>query len=201
MRARSKHVCVAVAVTVAMAGNYLNAPPMRACASVHTRIDPRCVRAALALAAGEYVDDTEDLINIQLDFSRNKLIRFEIMLTTGTFAFAFFNMVAGAWLAGWLAGCAACRCACACAGCRAVPRCAALRCAAPRRAALRRAVPCCMTCWAVKPLTDPGTTPSSIPNRLSGMLGENLVLPEAITQVRACVWGWGRGGACAVGGC
>jgi len=26
---------------------------------------------------GEYIDDTEDLINIQLDYARNKLIRFE----------------------------------------------------------------------------------------------------------------------------
>jgi hypothetical protein len=96
---------------------------------------------------GEYIDDTEDLINIQLDYSRNKvidwlvgwftarlgwtarlakailfwghltsplptssllsvthssllfpspqLIRFEIMLTTGSFAIAMFNAVAG----------------------------------------------------------------------------------------------------------
>jgi len=44
---------------------------------------------------GEYIDDTEDLINIQLDYSRNKLIRFEILLTTGTFVLAFFSAVAG----------------------------------------------------------------------------------------------------------
>lgn len=50
-----------------------------------------------SLCAGEYIDDTEDLINIQLDYSRNKLIRFELLLTTGTFALTFFNMV-GAWL-------------------------------------------------------------------------------------------------------
>ncbi|GFR39805.1 hypothetical protein Agub_g295 [Astrephomene gubernaculifera] len=47
------------------------------------------------MSIGEYIDDTEDLINIQLDFSRNKLIRFEILLTTGTFALAFFNIVTG----------------------------------------------------------------------------------------------------------
>jgi hypothetical protein len=47
------------------------------------------------VTAGEYIDDTEDLINIQLDYSRNKLIRFEIMLTTGTFSLAMFSAVAG----------------------------------------------------------------------------------------------------------
>jgi hypothetical protein len=44
---------------------------------------------------GEYIDDTEDLINIQLDASRNALIRFDILLTTGTFALALFSAVAG----------------------------------------------------------------------------------------------------------
>ncbi|EFJ43506.1 hypothetical protein VOLCADRAFT_96274 [Volvox carteri f. nagariensis] len=47
------------------------------------------------MSIGEYIDDTEDLINIQLDFSRNKLIRFDILLTAGTFALAFFNIVTG----------------------------------------------------------------------------------------------------------
>lgn len=46
--------------------------------------------------AGEYIDDTEDFINIELDFKRNRLIRIEILITTATFAIAFFNMVAGA---------------------------------------------------------------------------------------------------------
>lgn len=45
--------------------------------------------------AGEYIDDTEDLVNIQLDYARNKLIRFEVVLTTGTFALAFMSCVAG----------------------------------------------------------------------------------------------------------
>ncbi|KAG1680764.1 hypothetical protein FOA52_008097 [Chlamydomonas sp. UWO 241] len=44
---------------------------------------------------GEYIDDTEDMTNIQLDYSRNKLIRFEIVLTTGTFALAMFSAIAG----------------------------------------------------------------------------------------------------------
>ncbi|PNH10641.1 Magnesium transporter MRS2-8 [Tetrabaena socialis] len=43
----------------------------------------------------EYIEDTEDLVNIQLDFSRNKLIRFDILITTGTFALAFFNIMTG----------------------------------------------------------------------------------------------------------
>lgn len=45
--------------------------------------------------AGEYIDDTEDLINIELDYSRNKLIRLEILVTIGTFSLAFFNIVTG----------------------------------------------------------------------------------------------------------
>jgi hypothetical protein len=51
-------------------------------------------RAWNPVKSGEYIDDTEDLINIQLDYSRNKLIRFEIVLTTGTFAIAMFSAVA-----------------------------------------------------------------------------------------------------------
>ncbi|GIL81320.1 hypothetical protein Vretimale_1129 [Volvox reticuliferus] len=47
------------------------------------------------MSIGEYIDDTEDLINIQLDYSRNKLIRFDILLTSGTFALAFFNIITG----------------------------------------------------------------------------------------------------------
>jgi len=43
------------------------------------------------LDAGEYIDDTEDLVNINLDNSRNKLIRFEILLTTGTFALSSYS--------------------------------------------------------------------------------------------------------------
>ncbi len=31
-----------------------------------------------ALPAGEYIDDTEDLINIELDYSRNRLLKIEI---------------------------------------------------------------------------------------------------------------------------
>ncbi|KAG8095036.1 hypothetical protein GUJ93_ZPchr0012g18935 [Zizania palustris] len=44
----------------------------------------------------EYIDDTEDFINIQLDNVRNQLIQFELLLTTATFVVAIFGVVAGA---------------------------------------------------------------------------------------------------------
>ncbi|XP_073291999.1 magnesium transporter MRS2-1-like isoform X1 [Primulina huaijiensis] len=43
----------------------------------------------------EYIDDTEDFINIQLDNVRNQLIQFELLLTTATFVVATFAVVAG----------------------------------------------------------------------------------------------------------
>ncbi|KAL9250962.1 Magnesium transporter MRS2-1-like protein [Drosera capensis] len=43
----------------------------------------------------EYIEDTEDFINIQLDNVRNQLIQFELLLTTGTFVVAIFGVVAG----------------------------------------------------------------------------------------------------------
>ncbi|XP_073141503.1 magnesium transporter MRS2-1-like isoform X2 [Henckelia pumila] len=42
----------------------------------------------------EYIDDTEDFINIQLDNVRNQLIQFELLLTTATFVVAIFGVVA-----------------------------------------------------------------------------------------------------------
>lgn len=45
--------------------------------------------------AGEYIEDTEEYINIELDSSRNKLIRLEIVLTAGTFSLALWNLVGG----------------------------------------------------------------------------------------------------------
>lgn len=45
--------------------------------------------------AGEFIKDTEEYINIELDSSRNRLIRLEIVLTAGTFAVAIFSLVAG----------------------------------------------------------------------------------------------------------
>ncbi|XP_073270871.1 magnesium transporter MRS2-1-like isoform X1 [Primulina huaijiensis] len=43
----------------------------------------------------EYIDDTEDFINIQLDNVRNQLIQFELLLTTATFLVAVCGVVAG----------------------------------------------------------------------------------------------------------
>ncbi len=45
------------------------------------------------LNAGEYIKDTEEYINIELDSSRNRLIRLEIVLTAGTFAVAIWGLV------------------------------------------------------------------------------------------------------------
>ena len=47
-------------------------------------------------AIGEYIEDTEEYINIELDSSRNRLLRLEIVLTAGTFGIAMFGLVAGA---------------------------------------------------------------------------------------------------------
>ncbi|XP_010265563.1 PREDICTED: magnesium transporter MRS2-1 [Nelumbo nucifera] len=43
----------------------------------------------------EYIEDTEDFINIQLDNVRNQLIQFELLLSTATFVVAIFGVVAG----------------------------------------------------------------------------------------------------------
>lgn len=51
--------------------------------------------AAKLAGIGEYIDDTEDYINIELDHTRNRLLKIEIMLTVATFALAIYNLVAG----------------------------------------------------------------------------------------------------------
>ncbi|KAJ4954188.1 hypothetical protein NE237_031020 [Protea cynaroides] len=43
----------------------------------------------------EYIDDTEDFINIQLDNVRNQLIKFDLLVTTATFVVAIFAVVTG----------------------------------------------------------------------------------------------------------
>ncbi|QDZ18161.1 putative magnesium transporter [Chloropicon primus] len=43
----------------------------------------------------EYIDDTEDLINIELDHHRNQLIQLELVLTTATFSIALIGVVSG----------------------------------------------------------------------------------------------------------
>lgn len=43
----------------------------------------------------EYIDDTEDFINIKLDNVRNQLIKFELLLTGATFVVTMFAVVTG----------------------------------------------------------------------------------------------------------
>ncbi|MQL80757.1 hypothetical protein Taro_013208, partial [Colocasia esculenta] len=43
----------------------------------------------------EYVDDTEDYINIQLDNHRNQLIQLELFLSSGTVSISFYSLVTG----------------------------------------------------------------------------------------------------------
>lgn len=53
--------------------------------STHDRLD----------GIGEFIEDTEEYINIELDSSRNRLLRLEIVLTAATFGTAMFSLVAG----------------------------------------------------------------------------------------------------------
>ncbi|XAR49034.1 hypothetical protein NMG60_11032056 [Bertholletia excelsa] len=43
----------------------------------------------------EYIDDTEDYINIQLDNHRNQLIQLELFISSGTVCLSIFSLVAG----------------------------------------------------------------------------------------------------------
>ncbi|KAF3772562.1 Magnesium transporter, partial [Nymphaea thermarum] len=43
----------------------------------------------------EYIDDTEDFLNIKLDNVRNQLIQIELLVTAGTFVIAIFGVVTG----------------------------------------------------------------------------------------------------------
>ncbi|XP_058070446.1 magnesium transporter MRS2-5-like [Magnolia sinica] len=47
------------------------------------------------LSLKEYIDDTEDFINIKLDNVRNQLIQFELLLTAATFVATIFAVVSG----------------------------------------------------------------------------------------------------------
>ncbi|PQP96762.1 magnesium transporter MRS2-I-like [Prunus yedoensis var. nudiflora] len=42
----------------------------------------------------EYIDDTEDYINIQLDNHRNQLIQLELFLSSGTVCLSVYSLVA-----------------------------------------------------------------------------------------------------------
>ncbi|GAB2266142.1 Magnesium transporter MRS2-I [Dionaea muscipula] len=46
-------------------------------------------------AIREYIDDTEDYINIQLDNHRNQLIQLELFLSSGTVCLSIYSLVAG----------------------------------------------------------------------------------------------------------
>ena len=61
-------------------------------------------------AIGEYIEDTEEYINIELDSSRNRLLRLEIVLTAGTFGIAMFGLVAGVHLRACKNGDTVCAC-------------------------------------------------------------------------------------------
>ncbi|GAB4843272.1 Magnesium transporter MRS2-I [Ancistrocladus abbreviatus] len=43
----------------------------------------------------EYIDDTEDYINIQLDSKRNQLIQLDLFLSTGTLCLSIYSLVTG----------------------------------------------------------------------------------------------------------
>ncbi|XP_022136744.1 magnesium transporter MRS2-4 [Momordica charantia] len=47
------------------------------------------------LSVREYIDDTEDYVNIQLDNQRNELIQFQLTLTIASFAIAVETLIAG----------------------------------------------------------------------------------------------------------
>ncbi len=47
------------------------------------------------VALGSYIEDSEELLQFELDSSRNRLIRFEVILTVATFAIMPFNIVSG----------------------------------------------------------------------------------------------------------
>jgi Mg2+ and Co2+ transporter CorA len=46
-------------------------------------------------ALDEFIDDTEDFVNIELDSQRNQLIKLELILTTGTLFVSIYGVVAG----------------------------------------------------------------------------------------------------------
>ena len=43
----------------------------------------------------EFIDDTEDFVNIELDSQRNQLIKFELILTTATLFVSIYGVIAG----------------------------------------------------------------------------------------------------------
>ncbi|GFH30263.1 magnesium transporter [Haematococcus lacustris] len=71
--------------------------PSSACAyTLGLQSQCRCPQLAIWAPCfpGEYIDDTEDLVNINLDYSRNRLIRFQILITIATFALGCYSCIA-----------------------------------------------------------------------------------------------------------
>jgi len=54
-----------------------------------------CIISWLCLQVREYIDDTEDYVNIQLDNQRNELIQLQLTLTIASFAIAVETLIAG----------------------------------------------------------------------------------------------------------
>ena len=54
-----------------------------------------CPTNSTVMNAAEYIQDTEEYINIELDSSRNRLIRLELVINTATFSIAMYSLVAG----------------------------------------------------------------------------------------------------------
>ena len=46
-------------------------------------------------ALDEFIDDTEDFVNIELDSQRNQLIKLELILTTATLFISIYGVIAG----------------------------------------------------------------------------------------------------------
>ncbi|KAH9764629.1 Magnesium transporter MRS2-2 [Citrus sinensis] len=58
--------------------------------------DPKkCYQVRNSKLLREYIDDTEDYINIQLDNHRNQLIQLELFLSSGTVSLSIYSLVAG----------------------------------------------------------------------------------------------------------
>ncbi|KAE8668063.1 Magnesium transporter MRS2-I [Hibiscus syriacus] len=55
----------------------------------------------MLLELREYIDDTEDYINIQLDNHRNQLIQLELFLSSGTVCLSFYSLVAAIFPYTW----------------------------------------------------------------------------------------------------
>ena len=53
------------------------------------------IASLVGCPAADYIQDTEEYINIELDSARNRLIKLEILITAATFAIACFGLIAG----------------------------------------------------------------------------------------------------------